>query len=387
MLSKTICKSKHQMMLLNIQSFLNERYILRYNVLLGAIECKDKTSEFQEFKTVDNRMFASIANAIYLEGIEAKDADIKRILNSDFVPSYDPIQDYLDNLPKWDGKDYVGELATRVNASNPHWKDFFHKWMLGMVATWKNLDSDHANSLVPVLVGSQGTFKSTFCRLILPMPFRYAFADRIILGNNAETERTMGRFLLINIDEFDQLNARRQAILKNILQSPQGKVRKLFTNNIINVRRYASFIATSNQLDLLTDPTGSRRFICTEVKSDINIDDTINYEQMYAQCVEELAAGVRYWLTSEEEKMLEKNNEQFKQETPVKTLMSKYYRKPEEGEEGEWITPLEMIQKMNRMTKNRIDIKKTVCLGRELHGMGYEHHRYARGIAYRVVQI
>lgn len=129
-------------------------------------------------------------------------------------------------------------------------------------------------------------------------------------------ERSLGRYLLINIDEFDQLSPRKQAMLKNYIQTIEGKVRKLYSNNIVDVRRYANFIATTNQLDVLSDPTGSRRFICVEVEGLIDVESPVNYNQMYAQALAELRSGFTYWLTKEDEKRLEEQNSKFRQVSP-----------------------------------------------------------------------
>ena len=109
------------------------------------------------------------------------------------------------------------------------------------------------------------------------------------------------RFALINIDEFDSVSSAYQSFLKNVLQKPVVNARQPYKRSIQALHRYASFIATCNNYDLLTDPTGSRRFICIEISGTIDNSTSINYEQLYAQAVAALKNGERYWFTSEEE--------------------------------------------------------------------------------------
>lgn len=371
-----------------LQAFINEGYIVRNNVILGIPEIRKKNSDYSEFESITKRTIASITLDAIKKGINVKKADVQLVLDSSYATDYNPVEDYLQNVGTWDGHDYIGDYADRIRTKNPHFKPFFHKWFVGMVATWKNVDRMHANSLMPILIGTQGCGKSTFCRMILPPELLYAYAERMPLCGGPEMERSMGRFLLINLDEFDQLTPRRQAVLKNVIQSPQGKVRKLYTNNIVDVRRYASLIGTTNQLDVLTDPTGSRRFICVEIDGLIDTLTPVNYKQMYAQAVEELRSGYCYWLTKEDEKILEQENSKYRQITPLMQLFTTYYRKAtDEDVDAQWFSPLEIITSINNATHSHIELSKSITLGRELHGAGFESKRLNHGVVYRVVPI
>lgn len=384
MQNKKLMINERQVALQKLKDFINENYVFRYNILLQAVEVKKARTDYGQFRLLDKRLRATIVNDAIMDGIEVREADVKRMLDSLFVMDYDPINDFLANVGTWDGKDRIGELARRVNSQNQCWIEFFHKWFLGMVNTWMGHDTMHANSLVPVIVGKQGSFKSTFCRSILPEQFRYAFAEQMQIGNQAETVRCMGRFALINLDEFDQLNERRQAILKNVTQTPISKVRKLYSNNIVDVRRFASFIATSNHIDLLTDTSGSRRFICVEVDGMIDMTEPIDYCQLYAQAKEELSMGKQHWLDADDEKRLEQNNKEFRQVSPLMQMFNDCYCKPVDDESGVWVTPLEMVCAMNKACKLHLDINKSKSLGRELRAQGLKCRRVSRGVEYWV---
>ena len=154
---------------------------------------------------------------------------------------------------------------------------------------------------------AKGIVKSTFCRIILPPELRFGYTDSIDFKSKQEAERYLGRFFLINIDEFDQINVSQQGVSEAFVAKaccfltcakPHG-------NTIREMRRYASFIGTSNQKDLLADPSGSRRFICIEVIAPIKTNATINYKQLYAQAMEAIYKGERYWLDDEDEKDFE----------------------------------------------------------------------------------
>lgn len=174
--------------------------------------------------------------------------------------------------------------------------DLEYRWFLNMVAHWRGLDKLHSNSTSPLLVGAQGFRKSTYCRIILPPELRFGYTDSLDFKSKRDAELYLGRFMLINIDEFDQVSINQQGFLKHLLQKPVANLRKPYGSSIQEMRRYASFIGTSNQKDLLTDPSGSRRFICIEVTAPVDTNVTINYRQLYAQAMEAIVKGERYWL-------------------------------------------------------------------------------------------
>lgn len=126
----------------------------------------------------------------------------------------------------------------------------------------------------------------------------------------------LGRFLLVNIDEFDQVNIHQQGFLKHLLQKPVANLRKPYGSSIQEMRRYASFIGTSNHKDLLTDSSGSRRFVCVEVTAPIDTNVTINYRQLYAQAMQAIRSGERYWFDDEDEAVLKETNREFRANQP-----------------------------------------------------------------------
>ena len=79
-------------------------------------------------------------------------------------------------------------------------------------------------------------------------------------------------------------------LLKNLMQMSDLNIRKAYQQSFRQLPRVASFIGTSNRFDLLTDPTGSRRFLCVEVERVIDCTH-IEHDQIYAQLKAELACG------------------------------------------------------------------------------------------------
>ncbi len=370
-----------------LEEFMNRRYEFRYNTVLGELEYRQRDSIHFHFRAADQRVKSSVALNALKEGIKVWDRDVARYLTSDYIPLYNPVEEYLNDSGRWDGKDRIRAFADLVPCGNPHWRELFYRWFLSMVAHWMNMDKQHGNNTSPLLVGEQGYRKSTFCRILLPPELRFGYTDSIDFKSKQDAERSLGRFFLINIDEFDQISLNQQGFLKHLLQKPVANLRKPYGTVIEEVRRYASFIGTSNQKDLLTDPSGSRRFICIEVTAPIRTNVTINYRQLYAQAMEAIAKGERYWLDDSDEAILKESNREFEQPTPLEQLFLCHFRAAEADEEGAWMTPMEILCFLQTKTRDKITLGKASFFGRSLRKLDIDSRRRKRGTEYHVMNI
>ena len=312
-----------------LQNFLSENFDFRYNVLTDMPECKPKNTT--TYRMIDKRMMNSISFNAMMQGIDCKDADVKRFIFSNQIATHHPFKDYLSTLPEWDGTDRVTKLAARVSGSGM-WLNGFHRWMLGMVAQWMELPSRCANAVAPILVSTeQGMCKSTFCSILLPDELRAYYTDKFAITSTSGCEQKISTFGLINMDEFDQYTERMMTLLKNLMQMKKVNYRKCFKAYFSDLPRIASFIGTSNEKSLLTDSTGSRRFLCIEVEKPIDCSP-IDYAQLYAQLKFELESGKRYWLSKEEELEIQEHNRAFYRHSPEEEAFHKVFALPEEGE-------------------------------------------------------
>lgn len=291
----------------------------------------------------------------------------------------------MNELPKWDGKDRMTALANMVPNENPYWERLFKRWFLSMVAHWMNCDTTHANQTAPVLIGAQGYRKSTFCRLLLPPELQMFFTDSIDFRTNVEAERYLGRFLLVNIDEFDQLSEKQFAFVKHLFQKPVSNIRRMYSETIGSQRRYASFIATSNQHEVLRDPTGNRRYICVEVTAPIRTDVPIDYKQLYAQAKSMIIDGERYYLNDEDERLIKLSNGDFEVETPIDQLFLSAFSVPKNDDEGMWLSITEIMERLEKLPtfNKRVDCN-SVKLGKTLTKLKLAKRRSNKGYVYFV---
>jgi len=309
-----------------VRDFFERRYELRFNVMKRGEEFRPRGIDYHPWEPLTDRDINRIGQEQMLDCGAAWPIDIKQYAKSSLVPKYNPVHEFLAGCGSWDQRhDYIGDLARRVPCHYAEWPQLFHRWFLGMVATWLGRSRDHANSVVPMLVGEQGCRKSTFCKLLLPHSLREYYIDDIKLDNAEQVERMLGRMALVNIDEYNAKTEREQAKIKRILTERDVQVRLMRSEQYLMVQRMASFIATTNERQPLNDPTGSRRYLCVEVTGQIDTVSPLNYQQLYAQALYELEHGEPYYMTSEEEQLMQRHNEQFQNLSTADILLSTYY--------------------------------------------------------------
>lgn len=380
------CITSSMTLVAQMEEFMQRRYQFRRNTIKGLVEFRELKSFYFDFRPVTKQVMNSISLNATAEGLNAWDADIKRYIESDRIPVYNPIEEFLFSLPTWDGKDRIRSLAACIRCKNPRWHDLFYIWFLSMVAHWQQIDRHHANSTLPLLVGDQGCGKSTFCLNLLPPELRDYYTDSIDFSNRRNVELALGRFALINMDEFDSISPSYQGFMKHILQKAVVQTRLPYAGTTDTIRRYATFIATSNNFDLLSDPTGNRRFICVEVEGVIDYTQPIDYKQLYAQALQAVRKNERYWFTHEEERDITICNQQFLRIIPEEEIVLTYFRNPEEDELYKELTCAEMLEFIRVKQKGfKCSKTATIALGRSLKNQ-FASRRLSRGTVYRVTE-
>ncbi len=319
---------------------LTSRYDFRYNRIMGYTEYRSKKKSYYGWMPVDEQMMNSLSMEARLAGLNVWDKDVKRYLRSNLVPAYDPIEEYLWDLHgKWDGEDHIGRLAARVPTRQKHWPQWFRTWLLAMVAQWLHRNPRYGNAMAPLLISTQGYNKSTFCRSLIPPELQWGYNDNLVLSEKKQVLQAMSQFLLINLDEFNQISPRvQEGFLKNLIQLASVKVKRPYAKHVEEFPRLASFIATANVNDILSDPSGNRRFIGVELTGPIDVSQPVNHRQLYAQALALLEQGEPYWLDEEQTREVMTSNQQFQLRSTEELYFYERFRLPEHDGEGEWLT-------------------------------------------------
>ena len=369
-----------------LAAFVEERYDLRHNLLTGQAEFRPKGQDTAVFLPLTARALNSLCLAAHEAGIPCWDRDVSRFVASDRLPDYHPFRDYFDRLPPWDGEDRLDALARRVSDS-ALWVRGFRRWMVTVAAQWMGMGDDHANSMAPVLVsGRQGLGKSTFCRNLLPPELSAYYTDSVDVANTVHMEQLLVEMGIINLDEFDRIPVRRHPALKNVMQLTDLHVRKAYRRDTLRLPRIASFIATSNSHELLSDPSGSRRFLCVEVERPIDSTD-IEHAQIYAQLKAMLLGGERHGFTAEEEAEIQRANVAFYRTCPAEEAFARHFRAARPDEEALSVSLPELIALLRKRQPGTLTSIGMQEFSRALVAAGVERRHTEKGNRYRIVPL
>lgn len=360
-----------------LHEFLNRRYMFRRNTITGDVEYQEKDRYLLSWHPLTREARNDINSAALQEGIKVWDKDLDRIINSERIYEYDPVKEWIDRLPTWDGRDRVGELAARVTTRMEDWTTNFRIWMRSMVSQWMKVNRRYGAQMVLMLIGGQGTRKSTFMRMLLPEQLSQFYIDRIDFTNKKEALRALGRFLLISIDEYDQISKTQMAYFKHLIQRTDVVERKMYETTYQQSQRYAAFAATTNSLTPLMDDTGNRRYLCVEVTdvidTDVTGDKAIDYSQLYAQIVEEIRNGEEYYFDGERERSIILQNAEYDDQPTVISIFEDQFRKPRKGDETLYLSPTEILAALKMKYKSlNISHSAVTVLGSYLRRKGYE---------------
>ncbi|MCI6822390.1 MAG: DUF3874 domain-containing protein [Bacteroidales bacterium] len=371
----------------DIHAIISEHWDVRHNALSNNLEAKPADRDNEAFEPLTERMHNSMVNRVQEVFPLCFRSKIDSYLFSDEVPLFNPLQGYLAELPAWDGTDRIGELAERVS-DDALWVNVFRTWLRGAVKGWMQEEDGGAAprvfdcQLAPLLVSErQGLGKSTFCRMLLPESLRMYYSDKFDLSSDSHSEKLLGQFALINMDEFDRYSERQMGVLKNLMQLTDVKMRRPRSRGLSEVRRVAAFIGTSNYSELLADPTGSRRFFCQVVERPIS-NAAIDYAQLYAQAVAEIEAGEPTFFSKEEEAEIEAHNKSFYRESPLADAYRKSFAAG--GGQQEWLSANEIFEILKREAPKALQGVTIARLGKQLRLLGVAKRHTVQGNLYGV---
>jgi len=368
----------------DIQDFLSERVMLRYNVVTHQTEVHWLTGFGDDYSkpTVWERINDRIENSLWKELSKQKPVrmrDLQYVIGSDYVPAYHPFRFYVENLPPWreEQGDNIMELSLSVNVKGDsdeqlRFYQYLKKWLVAMVASW--MDDRVVNNVMLVLIGEQGAYKTTWFAHLLPPPLREYFYTKTNSGMVSKDDLlTLSQYGLMCWEELDSMQLKELNKLKAAMTMPSINERAAYAHYHENRPHLASFCGTGNNVQFLGDPTGTRRWLPFEVESiESPLTTPFNYEGIYSQAYALYRQGFRYWFDKNEITLLSQHNRQFETPRLEKELVSQYFRIPQGQESGEFITVAMALQIVGANITQKLN---SVQLGRAFKDLGFKFHK------------
>ena len=402
-----------------IKSFLDGHVSLRFNEITSRVEYEipaDNT-DAHRFMPVNDRIVNSLwsqMSTITRVNIQ----DMYRVIESDYVPVFNPFKEYLNSLPQitqtstdnvsdepgsckpivsqqqnlcksvksvgvQDKKqsvgenDYIRELAQTVRVKGGEqeqmlWHLYLKKWLVGMVASW--ISDDVVNNVILVLIGEQGAYKTTWFNYLLPPPLKQYFYTKTNANRMSKDDiLTLAQYALVCCEELDTMRPAELNQLKAAVTMPSIDERAAYAHYHEHRKHIASFCGTGNNTQFLSDPTGNRRWLPFEVENIVSPrDHPFHYEGIYSQALALYKSGFQYWFTKEEIQELNRHNRQFETPRLEHELVDLYFRRPTDSELGEFMSVARALQ----MISNGISQKlSAVNVGRAFSDLGFKRVR------------
>ena len=374
-----------------IKSFLDGHISLRFNEITSRVEYEISTdnTDIHRFMPVNDRIVNSLwsqMSTITRVNIQ----DMYRVIESDYVPVFNPFKAYLNNLcqsvksvgvqdkkQSVGEKDYIRELAQTIRVKGGEqeqklWHLYLKKWLVGMVASW--ISEDVVNNVILVLIGEQGAYKTTWFNYLLPPPLKQYFYTKTNANRMSKDDiLTLAQYALVCCEELDTMRPAELNQLKAAVTMPSIDERAAYAHYHEHRKHIASFCGTGNNTQFLSDPTGNRRWLPFEVESILSPrEHPFHYEGIYAQALSLYTSGFQYWFTKEEIQELNRHNKQFETPHLEHELVDLYFRRPIDSELGEFISVARALQ----MISNGISQKlSAVNVGRAFSDLGFKRVR------------
>ena len=369
----------------DIQNFLMDRVLLRHNVITGRVEFRIPDTD--NWQPISDR----IVNSLWAELSATKTVrvqDMYRVIESDFVPEFHPFRFYLEHLPPWNGEDYILAMSVSVSVKGGVeeqllFAEYLRKWLVGMVAGW--VDESVVNNVILVLIGEQGSYKTTWFNHLLPPALRQYFYTKTNAQRMGRDDLlTLAQYGLVCCEELDTMRPSELNQLKAAVTMPSIDERAAYAHFHEHRKHIASFCGTGNNVQFLSDPTGNRRWLPFEVESITSPREVpFDYEGIYAQAYALYREGFRFWFSREEILKLAVHNRQFETPRLEEELVQLYFRTPGQNEPGEFVSVAYALQLISANISQKLS---TVALGRAFVNQGFQKKTYRNVRGYVVVR-
>ena len=424
-----------------IKAFLDGRVRLRYNVITSRVEClltgentnntlgglnTNLTNDTNNSLEVNRNLICPqwqpisdrIVNTLWSQMssvMRVNIQDIYRVIESDYVPAFNPFVEYLESLPEWHegDHDYIADLAAtvKIKGEQEHiespeadsslftlpsslpsqeadsslftLRSSLKKWLVGMVAGW--ISEDVVNNVILVFIGEQGAYKTTWFNYLLPPQLKQYFYTKTNANRMTRDDLlTLAQYGLVCCEELDTMRPAELNQLKAAVTMPSIDERAAYAHFHEHRKHIASFCGTGNNVSFLSDPTGNRRWLPFEVESIVSPrEHPFCYEGIYSQALALYKSGFTFWFTKEEIQEQNRHNRKFETPRLEHELVDLYFRKPLEHENSMFMTSSRVLQIIGSGITQKLSATR---IGMAFSELGFQRVRYHGIRGYLVMQ-
>jgi hypothetical protein len=374
------------------EALLNQWYETRYNEVTGVVEWRHANTD-EPFCRLEDHHENSMLRRLHHADQPMPVQMLHVLINSDYSPCFNPFISYVDSLTYEGTTDYIAQLIDTVKTDDdPYFAFCFRKWFVAYVASL--VMSGVINQTVVVFVGVQGVGKTSWMKRLVPPALMNYLGTAVLQSDSKDTSIQLTECALIILDELENLNRKDLASFKELITRPEIRIRRPYGRNSENLEHRASFIAAVNSTQILTDPTGSRRYLCSKVNS-LEYQHTVDIDGAFAQAYALYKSGFKFWFDKDEIRELTERNEDFMSKSVEEELIEIWLEpvtldefnarnKYLSGKNIQLMTSTQIALKLMEKAKLTLGDNTIVKIGKVLHKLGYTRIRKKNNYFYLV---
>lgn len=344
----------------SLVSWMQINYPMKKNTITGKIE------------NIVGEITKEMMNTIYLQARSSFNTPnvtfdlIERIMFSNFTPEYNPIKDYID---KNSHRTTTGNISALIKSINSPTKDvelFIRKWLISLGAA---VDG-YPVRLVLALCGKQKTGKTEWYRRLLPADLKKYYGESKMEAGK-DDELLMTQKLIIMDDEMSGKNKTDEKRFKDLTSKHTFSLRAPYDRSNMDYRRIAVLCGTSNDLEVINDPTGNTRILPIEVTSiDYEAYNAIDKDELFMEIIRTYESGENWNFSDEDQFKLDEASNTFEAIAYERELILKYFTCSAEVEGNGFIEEMSATEIKNYIEeRTKQQIRSLKRLGMELHSI------------------
>lgn len=364
-----------------VEDYLSRNYDLRLNKIMLDIEIKERNTNNEWCICNENDLYIEL----HKKNIKVPRDKLNAILGSSFVPEYNPVLNYFQNLKKWDEIDHISKLCTYI--SSPDIKEFeYHlkKWLVRAVNCM--LIDGYFNKQAFIITDKgkgQNIGKSHLTKWLCPpgLPSTRSFEES---KKDNLIKLTKNAFIIL--DELDGISRKDLNNLKSMFSTDETRVRLPFAKREETIQRIANFIGSTNDETFLNDPTGSVRWLIFyvtginwEYSSEIDVNDI--WSQAYALSNDK---DFEERFTKDDIVNNEKRNEEYQMRTNEQDLIETFFDRPDNKsmKKAQFFTATDIQRTLQAQFGQKLYINS---IGKALKKLKYERKKHKDRYGYWIV--
>lgn len=363
--------------------FIRNHYNIRRNEITRLPENNGQELDKVQVNSLYIRILENINDKIPRSLVES-------IIESDYVEAYNPIKEWFESREHITSDGEIDKLCSSIDSgkdAEENYKDIFiKKWLVGIVASVYG----NFSSLTLVLAGRQGAGKTPWLRQLLPTELRSYLAESK-LEEGKDDYILMTQKLIILNDEFGGKTRQESKLFKEITSKDKFTLREPYGRHNITLTRLASLCGTTNEIEILNDPTGNKRVIPVPVENILwDIYNSVDKEKVLMEAYHLYKAGFKWELNSADIAYLNKHTQGYEQIRTEMELIKLYFKPTDkvnraEGETIEFLQCTEIKAYIEKCSGQKISSWK---IGHELKNLGFDREiRKFDGVPRRVYPI